>query len=392
MPSFDILISGAGPAGSTLALMLARRTRQPGRIALIGRGLTPSASDTASSLADGRTALPDPRALALNHGSRSLLESLGAWPSHSADIHTVHVSQDRHPGRCLIDDGDLGVPRLGSVVAYPDLLACLHRRLADSGITLVDDHVAQLQQEAGQVCARLSSRTLQGQIGIQSDGHPPRGLSRTYHQHALLATVLATQSRAGWAYERFTAGGPLALLPHPADTRAYSVVWCCTPGQAQELRALPGPAFDAALQARFGERLGRLGSVGERAVFPLALHVGTALLQPRVVAIGNAAQTLHPVAGQGLNLGLRDVAQLAQTLSPWLAGPDDDPRPVLQAYAQLRRPDRWLTAAITDTLPRVFTTGNSVLNHACGLALTGLDLIAPARHLLARHLLQGLRR
>ena len=341
---------------------------------------------------DRHNGLPDPRALALNHGSRSLLEGLDAWPTRSADIHTVHVSQDRHPGRCLIDDADLGVPRLGSVVAYPDLLARLHQQLADSGITLVDDHVTQLQQEADQVCARLSDRTLQGRIGIQSDGHPPRGLSRTYNQHALLATVLATQSRTGWAYERFTAAGPLALLPHPEDSRAYSVVWCCTPEQAQTLRAMPSTAFNAALQARFGERLGQLGSIGERAVFPLALHMGAALLQPRVVAIGNAAQTLHPVAGQGLNLGLRDVAQLAQTLGPWLAGPEDDPRPALQAYAQLRRPDRWLTAAITDTLPRIFTTGNSVLNHASGLALTGLDLIAPVRHLLARHLLQGLRR
>src|SRR5690606_9836514 len=115
------------------------------------------------------------------------------------------------------------------------------------------------------------------------------------------------------------------------------------------------------------------------------------LINARCVAIGNAAQTLHPVAGQGLNLGLRDVAQLAQVLAPWLARPETDPVGLLAHFARQRRPDRWLTAGITDFLPRIFATGNPLVDHAGGLALLALDMLPALRNPLARHLLQGLR-
>ncbi len=115
------------------------------------------------------------------------------------------------------------------------------------------------------------------------------------------------------------------------------------------------------------------------------------MINQRTVAIGNAAQTLHPVAGQGLNLGLRDVAQLALTLAPWLAKPATDVTPYLLEFTRRRRMDRWLTASITDFLPRIFTTGNPLIEHGSGLALLGLDVIPPVRQTLARHLLQGLR-
>lgn len=121
------------------------------------------------------------------------------------------------------------------------------------------------------------------------------------------------------------------------------------------------------------------------------MHAGPSLINARTVAIGNAAQTLHPVAGQGLNLGLRDAAQLGQALAPWLARPQGDATHRLAQFARNRRPDRWLTAGITDFLPRVFTTGNPLVEHACGLALLTLDMLPPLRHSLARQLLQGLR-
>ena len=121
------------------------------------------------------------------------------------------------------------------------------------------------------------------------------------------------------------------------------------------------------------------------------MHAGPSLINDRTVAIGNAAQTLHPVAGQGLNLGLRDAAQLGLALGPWLAQPDADPAPLLARFANMRRPDRWLTGGITDFLPRVFSTGNPLVEHAGGLALLALDLASPLRTPLARHLLQGLR-
>src|SRR5690606_4264221 len=171
----------------------------------------------------------------------------------------------------------------------------------------------------------------------------------------------------------------------------YGVVWCNRPEEAARLQALDAAAFASALQEAFGERLGGLRLEGPRHVFPLSLHAGPSLLGPRSIAIGNAAQTLHPVAGQGLNLGLRDAAQLALTLTPWLAQPANDPTALLADFARRRRPDRWLTAGVTDFLPRIFATGNPLVEHAGGLALLSLDLLPVLRLPLARHLLQGLR-
>lgn len=383
----DIIISGAGPVGSTLALMLATKTGRPDRIALVGKFVNqPDPSRTPKN-----TDEPDPRTLALNHGSRALLNQYGAWPQKAADIHTVHVSQQGRLGRTLIDRNDLNVPRLGSVVAYSSLLATLHDSLHNSGIDVIEQARASVTlSDHGVVCA-LPDRQLRAKLAVQSDGQQPQGLKRHYNQDALLAMARASIPHPNMAYERFTRQGPLALLPHPDDPSVYAVVWCCSPEQASHLHGLDHPQFDAALNQHFGERLGVLQSVGSRHLFPLAMHAGATMINPRTVAIGNAAQTLHPVAGQGLNLGLRDVAQLALTLAPWLADPDADVTPHLTEFTRRRQLDRWVTASITDFLPRIFTTRNPLIEHASGLALLGLDVTPAARHTLARHLLQGLR-
>lgn len=383
----DIVISGAGPAGSVLALMLAAKTDRPERIALVG-----NISGNSDSKPDSDpTHVPDPRTLALNHGSRVLLDQLGAWPAQAADMHTVHVSQQGRLGRTLIDRRDLEVPRLGSVVTYSGLLATLHDSLHNSGVDVIDHSGSDITFTGRNVTYALPDRQLLANAAVQSDGRQPQGLKRVYNQHAVLATVQASLAQPNVAYERFTRDGPLALLPHPDDTSVYAVVWCCSPEQAGQLHSIDRLAFDRALHQHFGDRLGTLHSVGDRHVFPLSMHAGATLINPHTVAIGNAAQTLHPVAGQGLNLGLRDVAQLSLTLAPWLARPDSDVTPYLQAFTRRRRMDRWLTAGITDVLPRVFTTANPLIEHASGLALLGLDLFPPVRHTLARHLLQGLR-
>src|SRR5690606_1650593 len=210
----------------------------------------------------------------------------------------------------------------------------------------------------------FSSRLL-----VQSDGIRPRGIQREYDQYALLATVRASRPRHGWAYERFTRQGPLALLPHPQGEALYSVVWCSPPDEANRRMQLSDAAFMDELESSFGSRLGRLAGVGSRHVFPLSLHAGPSLVNAYTIAIGNAAQTLHPVAGQGLNLGLRDAAQLAQALIPWLLRPEDDPAPLMADFAQRRRGDRLLTMGITDFLPRIFATKNPLVEHTAGLAL-----------------------
>lgn len=380
-PTYDVVICGAGPVGSALALMLARKSRHPERIALVGPNVN-------APPAKGNQR--DPRTLALNHGSQVMLNSLHAWPDHAARIDTVHVSQQGRLGRTLITPAELGVSELGWVVAYDALLAVLHQTLHNAGVTLIQ---ASPQRTPGRQGVLFSDGDAHftGRICIQSDGERPSGAVRHYNQHAVLVTAHASQARQGWAFERFTGEGPLAVLPHPSGANAYGVVWCCSPETARHLQALDQTSFTQALNQAFGQRLGWLEPEPERHVFPLQLYAGPSLLNARTVAIGNAAQTLHPVAGQGLNLGLRDAAQLAQHLQAWLANPEQAPEPALQAYAQNRGPDRWLTAAITDTLPRVFTTGRSLVEHACGLALLGMDTLPPMRKPLARHLLQGLR-
>lgn len=379
-PTYDLVILGSGPVGCVLALGLARAAPHPDRIALMGPA--PAARAPGQSI--------DPRALALNHGSRQLLRHLDAWPVRAADILTVHVSQAGHLGRTLIDQAELAVPRLGSVVAYDDLLESLHAAVARSGVRHITERPPRPQ--AGQpVTLRLAGGPVTSHLVLISDGAQPQGLRRDYDQQAVLATVRAASPIPGRAFERFTRTGPLALLPHPAGHDLYSLVWCVRPEQAQALSTLPEAAFDHALQAAFGQRLGRLCRVAAASTFPLSLHAGPSLQGAGIVAVGNAAQTLHPVAGQGLNLGLRDAAQLAHILHPWLATPEQPVQPLLEHYARQRRLDRGLTLGITDTLPRLFATGNPLVRHACGLGLAAMDLLSMLRKPLARHLLQGQR-
>ncbi len=374
----DIAILGGGPAGSALALLLAQTAPDPAQVVLLRTGARAGASD--------------PRVLALNHGSKVLLQSLHAWPQGAADIHTIHVSQRGRLGRTLIKREDFGVPQLGSVARYARLQEALQARLAQSGVRIVQGPAATLESEtADGAVVRSGDMTLRCRVAVQADGAPAPDVRREYGQHAVLATAVASRPRPGWAWERFTREGPLALLPHPDGGGTHAVVWCCAPTRAAELASADDAAFSLALNDAFGDRLGRLQAHGPRHVFPLAMVLRRRPAGRCVAAIGNAAQTLHPVAGQGLNLGLRDAARLAMALRPWLAQPAGDPAPALAAFGAARRPDRWLTAGVTDFLPRIFATGLAPVEHAAGLALLALDLARPLRAPLARHLLHGLR-
>lgn len=380
-PDFDIAIFGAGPVGSALALLLAQHAPSPERIALIGK--PPVASDTTNT--------PDPRALALNHGSIQLLKSINAWSSRSAPIHTVHVSQQGRLGRTLICANELDVSMLGAVVAYPDVISTLHDALKNSGVTLLSAAHDGRDNRAHTNVVQTDSDSVSYGIKVISDGAKPMGIQRHYNQQGLVATVRSHRPQLGWAYERFTQHGPFALLPHPASPELYALVWCNPPEKTATLSSLSKADFEAQLLHTFGARLGKLELAGERFVFPLSMYAGPSLPARHTVAIGNAAQTLHPVAGQGLNLGLRDAAQLSQTLRPWLITPHVDAASVLEPYANKRHLDRLLTTSVTDLLPRLFAVNNPLVQHGGGLALLAMDVVESVRLPLVRHLLQGTR-
>lgn len=377
----DIVIVGAGPVGMTLALALAGSAQ---RVVLVDhrpRGAWAG----------------DPRALALSHGTRQLLERLDAWNTAAATpIRTIHVSQRGGFGRTLLDAAEYSVPALGYVMRYRELAATLNAALdaqRDAVRWLDDSAVGDIQTDGD--AARLTvtrhgqAQQLSARLIVHAEGSPPDapGIKvRDYHQHAVLAEVRSASGHANRAWERFTPDGPLALLPLG---KAYSVVYTVPPEKAARLLELDDAGFLAALRTQFGSRLDFVAS-GPRSSYPLALRVRAQLTQTRQVWIGNTAQTLHPVSGQGFNLGLRDAWELAETL---LAnGHDDAGDPAaLAAYARARRLDRQGSTAFTDGIVRLFSNDLPPLRAARGLGLLALDLCPPLRHFVAKRMIWGAR-
>ncbi len=376
-PSFELAICGAGPVGMALAALLARRGATASGIALID----------AKSIAQARR---DPRTIALSYGSRQILEEAGAWPVAATPIHEIHVSRRGRFGRSLMDRAEHGVDALGYVARYGDVVAVLSDVCAQLGITTLRPAlVTGSTEDADGVSVTLEQdgvlSTLRAQLLAQAEGglfgqQTERAVSRDYGQSAIIAWVRVDAPIAHRAYERFTDDGPLALLP---QDDGYALVWCVPPTRAEQLLALDDAAFLACLGDAFGGRLGRFTHATARLAYPLGLNAqaaGTA----HTVAIGNAAQTLHPVAGQGLNLGLRDAAVLARVLA------QDNSPAGLARYAGLRQFDRGATVRVTDTMARIFT-GSTPAQSVLGLSLGLLDIVGPARKTLAELMMYGRR-
>jgi 2-octaprenyl-6-methoxyphenol hydroxylase len=305
--------------------------------------------------------LPVFRPIALSHASRLILERVGAWGAFTATpIESIHVSQADAFGRTRLDAREAGVPALGYVTQYADLVAALRARVA------VDR-----QQDDG---ARLT---------VHAEGRAAQARERRYAQDAVVARVAAEPASRATAYERFTGEGPLALLPLAGE---WALIWSARPERAAALAAAAPAAFLAQLQRAFGERAGRFVAVRSRACVPLELRVRAARVQAREVFIGNAAQTLHPVAGQGLNLGLRDAWDLAQALQ---AAEDPGAPQTLARFSASRRLDAATTIGVTEALARGFLGNHPVARAARGAALTLLDVVPPARSFFARRMIFG---
>ena len=376
MPRHDLIIVGAGPVGMTLAL------------ALKDSGLDILLVDARARGA----ARHDPRVLALSHGSRLTLERLGIWPQLQATpIETIHISQQGRLGRSLLTAADYGLPAMGYVVAAGNLAAALDDALAAAGIPIQGDSpVSSLATGADSVTLKLADGTLEARLVACAEGSiqgsdAPELVERDYAQHAVISVAPPVEGHAHRAWERFTPQGPLAVLPCGSDC---AIVHTASPAEADALMAEGDDAYRARLQAHFGERL-HFASVGPRARYPLLLRYRPDPVGPRTVWLGNAAQTLHPVAGQGYNLALRDVWALAQVL---LRADGDPGAPdTLARYAGERRLDRQGTIRFTDGLVRLFSNAITPLAHARGAGLFALDLLPPARHFVAKRMMFGAR-
>ncbi|WP_020656916.1 UbiH/UbiF/VisC/COQ6 family ubiquinone biosynthesis hydroxylase [Massilia niastensis] len=375
---YDVAICGAGPVGLALAAFLVRRGVPGPRIVLI----------------DGKSlgqAITDPRSIALSWGSVQLLEDVRAWPLPATPIHDIHVSRSGQLGRSLMDRQEHGLPALGYVTRYGDVVDALARACERDGVAVLrparmtgfderGDGVTLFLDDGREVNTQVAVQAEGGVFGQQDD----KARRRDYEQTALIARVTASLPLPHRAFERFTDEGPLALLPQDGgDGHQYALVWCMSPERAGAVLGLDDARFLEQLGDAFGTRLGRFTSSTPRVSFPLGLNA-EARATTRTVAIGNAAQTLHPVAGQGLNLGLRDAAVLARQLGR-AARPS-----AIAAFMTERERDRRLTIGLTDTMARAFI-GGGPLQPLLGLSLAALDIVKPARLLLADLMMFGRR-
>lgn len=352
-------VSGSGPVALAFALFALRQGVPRARILLEQRDAPVPAALAA-------------RQLALSLGSWQLLGRV-ATPPEAAPIATVDVSLPGHPGRTRITAAEMGVPALGWVARYAPLLGALQQAAREAGLFDGVDRVDGVDASAPRV--RIHA---EGDAGPQAAVHD-------FGQSALLAEVQAERDGQGTAWECFTPEGPLALLPLP-EPRRHSLVWCARPQQAERRAALPPQALAEELQTAFGWTLGRLEVVSPCFVAPMLRRHRQAVVSEDEAWIGNAAQALHPVAGQGLNLGLRDAFELARCLAD--AQADGAPAGQgLRAFAAARRLDRLGTIGLTDALAKLFTV--RPLRPLESLALGALDLLPPARGALAHRLMFG---
>jgi len=379
---YDIAIIGGGPVGAALAL------------ALRGSKLKVCVLEARPANA----ASNDARALALSYGSRLLLARLGVWDVlHDVSaIRTIHISQQQSFGRAVLHAAEMNVPELGYVLPYPALQDALTDALQHSDVSSIyGASVTQLQGEAD--CATIgyqqngAQHTLHARLAVVADGgkllaqqYPPE--VRDYGQSALITHITCSAPQAEMAYERFTAQGPLALLPFK---EGYELVWTAPHQVAQEMLAWDDAHFLRELHQHFGDRVGEFLTVSKRTCFPLGLRRAPQQTpMPHTVLLGNAAQTLHPVAGQGFNMGLRDAWELAQEIldaAPETLGTEA----MLAAYRAQRRTDREAGIRFTDGLVRLFSNDLPLVSAGRAAALTALDCLPFAKRFVAKRMMFG---
>ncbi|MDN5848965.1 MAG: 2-octaprenyl-6-methoxyphenyl hydroxylase [Nitrococcus sp.] len=383
----EVVIVGGGLVGASLACALA------------SAGVQAAVVEPFPPEADAQPSF-DERQIALAPTTRRIFEALGLWSAialEATPIREIHVSDRGGFGITRMSATEEGLDALGHILPSRRLGAVLFQRLRSlSEITLycpamahdvtMDETMATLRIECDQGRQNLSAPLLAVCDGARSRTRERLGIrlrERSYQQVAVIANVRPERNPAGRAYERFLAGGPLGVLP--AANGSCAVIWTVPAHQADAVLALDEQAFLARLQAAFGYRLGRFLAAGRRSAYPLAALSAERCSAQRALVIGNAAHTLHPVAGQGFNLAMRDVAVLSELVAETLmeGGDPGSPR-LLQRYRHLRRADYRRTLAFTDGIVRIFSNRLPGLTVARNLGLLLLELFPGSRQVLMR--------
>ena len=383
----DILIQGGGPVGLACATWCLQKYPEA-KLVLVDR----------NPIDDADLALADSRGIALSHGSKLLLDTINAWPKECADIHRVHVSQAGRFGRALMNREELGQDALGHIIRYRDIHLALRQalRAIQSEIKPTASHFAWLHINKDTEHLNIQAKCVVHAEGglFQKQDWVESG--RDYDQSALVGLVEVENAAAHQAWERFTSEGPLAILPSHYGNNILNLVWCGSPESSQERLNFSDADFLVALQNAFGSRVGRFLKIQDRRLYALGLNYRKEITRGNEVWIGNAAQTLHPVAGQGLNLGLRDAFLLAETLVEIFSNLEAEQTPphienALAKYAKSRKADRATTIGLTDFMARVFTSNLLPIVIGRGLALSALQWLPPVKTALARQMMFGRR-
>ncbi len=383
MNHFDVIIVGAGPVGAMLALALPEEGL---RIGLL------EAKNEANKAEDTRT-------LALSYGSKLILERLNIWQQlfDATPIYSIHISQRGAWGRAILKASEVPVPALGYVVGYQALQNVLQLALQRKKIEYVRGaevnklSTARAYREVTYFYQNRT-KTATSQLVVLADGgrslRDPHAIDyrqRNYHQSALVANVKTNAPHQNRAFERFTAEGPVALLP---IKEGYALVLVGTSVKISALLQLDDVAFLDLLLKHFGERAGSFIEVSKRASFPLSLSYTQPVTAERLVLIGNAAQTLHPVAGQGFNLGIRDAYELSLYIAANTTG-DVGSQDMLKTYGRSRKKDASTSILFTDTLVRLFSNNYPLLSLGRSIGLSILDNLPQAKRYLSSKMMLG---
>ncbi|EKA7384674.1 2-octaprenyl-6-methoxyphenyl hydroxylase [Vibrio parahaemolyticus] len=387
MKQYDVVIAGGAMAGATLALAIEHLSQGALRVAVV---------EPFKAQSDQHPGF-DSRSIALSYGTVNLLRHLELWSAiepFTTPIEHIHVSDRSHAGMTDITKHDVGVEALGYVVELADVGRVYQELLTHS--TAIDlycpdsaKHITRTQENVTIELASgelLNSKLLVAADGAVSQCCQQIGLELSEHdfgQVAVIANIVTQEPHQGRAFERFTENGPVALLPM-SDNR-MSLVWCLRPDEAQIVMELSESEFLERLQQDFGWRLGAMQKVGLRASYPLLLRHRKQNISHRFAIVGNAAQTLHPIAGQGFNLGIRDVVTLAEELVK--QGEDVGRYQGLIRFSQRREADRNETIWLTSSLVHVFSNDLLAMRIGRNTALAAMDNLSIFKQPLLRHTL-----